>query len=328
MDHIEPDELAVLALDGHLPDGVARSHLDECVECLAEYESLARTVALARGSADGAVEAPSPAVWAAIHSELGLAPELAGDPLASVRPSSAASGPRAAAPPARPVSAAQAPVIPSGPAPVFSPEPSPTGAAEAAGTIDTTEATGGATGTTEATVTSLGDVASRRHRRNGGGGTGAGADARRTRRWVPIVAAAAVGGVLVGVALGAAAGGFGLFGSTDPTSVVASAQLDAFPGWSATGEALLEQGDDGVRSIVVELDAPVPAGDVREVWLIRSDASGLVSLGLLDGSSGRFAVPDGIDLEEFTLVDVSAEPVDGDPAHSGDSIVRGELRTT
>ena len=72
----------------------------------------------------------------------------------------------------------------------------------------------------------------------------------------------------------------------------------------------------------------VPAGDVREVWLIRSDASGLVSLGLLEGDSGRFVVPDGIDLDEFTLVDVSAEPVDGDPAHSGDSIVRGELSET
>ena len=80
-----------------------------------------------------------------------------------------------------------------------------------------------------------------------------------------------------------------------------------------------------MRSLVVDLDAEVPATDVREVWLIRSDASGLVSLGLLEGASGRFVVPDGIDLDEFTLVDVSAEPVDGDPAHSGDSIVRGEL---
>ena len=83
-----------------------------------------------------------------------------------------------------------------------------------------------------------------------------------------------------------------------------------------------------MRTIVVDLDAPVPSGDVREVWLIRSDASGLVSLGLLDGSTGRFVVPDGIDVDEFNLVDVSAEPVDGDPAHSGDSIVRGELSAT
>ncbi|WP_203230682.1 anti-sigma factor, partial [Agromyces humi] len=144
-------------------------------------------------------------------------------------------------------------------------------------------------------------------------------------RWWPVAAAAAAVGIVAGIAIGVgASGGFG----SRPASqtIVATASLDAFPGWSATGSAQLEEGDDGVRSIVVDLDAEVPATDVREVWLIRSDASGLVSLGLLEGASGRFVVPDGIDLDEFTLVDVSAEPVDGDPAHSGDSIVRGELR--
>jgi len=32
-----------------------------------------------------------------------------------------------------------------------------------------------------------------------------------------------------------------------------------------------------------------------------------------------------VDLKNYVLVDVSQEPVDGDPNHSGDSIVRGEL---
>jgi anti-sigma-K factor RskA len=112
-------------------------------------------------------------------------------------------------------------------------------------------------------------------------------------------------------------------------TVLADADLLPFPGWpDATGRATVEEDADGVRSIVVDMDAVVPSGDVREVWLIRSDASGLVSLGLLDGDTGRFPVPAGIDLAEFSLVDVSAEPVDGDPAHSGDSIVRGELVRT
>ena len=34
-----------------------------------------------------------------------------------------------------------------------------------------------------------------------------------------------------------------------------------------------------------------------------------------------------IDLAEFVLVDISAEPEDGAPEHSGDSIVRGELQS-
>jgi hypothetical protein len=36
-------------------------------------------------------------------------------------------------------------------------------------------------------------------------------------------------------------------------------------------------------------------------------------------------VPAGIDTGEYDLVDISEEPYDGDPTHSGDSIVRGQL---
>lgn len=264
MDHIEPDELAVLALDGREPDDAVRAHLAECAECRAEYGALARTAALGRaGVPEGELEAPPPSVWAGIHAELGLAPELAGDPLAVGRE---------AATPA-------APAVPPEPA-VEPAEPRP-----------------------------VAELSSRR------------------RLWWPIAVAAAAGGILVGVGIGVAIGGLGGTESTPgPAVVLASADLAAFPGWDdATGHATVEEDADGVRSIVVDLEASVPQGDVSEVWLIRSDASGLVSLGLLDGGSGRFVLPAGIDLAEFTLVDVSAEPVDGDPAHSGDSIVRGEL---
>ena len=48
--------------------------------------------------------------------------------------------------------------------------------------------------------------------------------------------------------------------------------------------------------------------------------------GVLDGTDGVFAVPDDVDLAEYPLVDVSQEPFDDDPEHSGDSIVRGPLR--
>jgi anti-sigma-K factor RskA len=63
------------------------------------------------------------------------------------------------------------------------------------------------------------------------------------------------------------------------------------------------------------------------VWLIAADGTGLVSIGYLDGSEGIFEVPSGVDLAKYSLVDVSAEPDNGDTTHSGNSIVRGELRT-
>jgi hypothetical protein len=50
-----------------------------------------------------------------------------------------------------------------------------------------------------------------------------------------------------------------------------------------------------------------------------------VSLGVLEGPEGTFPVPEGVDSREFSLVGVSAEPRDGDSAHSGEPIVRGPL---
>ncbi len=47
----------------------------------------------------------------------------------------------------------------------------------------------------------------------------------------------------------------------------------------------------------------------------------------LEGTEGRLPIPASVDLDDYAVVDVSAEPLDGDPTHSGDSIVRGILGT-
>ncbi|WP_104133332.1 anti-sigma factor [Cryobacterium sp. M91] len=141
------------------------------------------------------------------------------------------------------------------------------------------------------------------------------------RRWVPFAAAAGMIGLIGGIAIGVAS-----TAGPPPEQVVAEGALDALPGWAASGSVRVEQTADGRRSVVVDLDAPNPPGTgLREVWLLKADASGLVSIGFLDGSFGRFTIPASVDLAQYPLVDVSAEPADGDPAHSGDSIVRGEL---
>lgn len=145
-----------------------------------------------------------------------------------------------------------------------------------------------------------------------------GAPGRRSRgRW--LLAAAA------GLVVGAVGGGAVVASVQRPAeTVVAQARLDALPGWAASGDAWLEEGADGRRTLVVRV-SPTAEDGFRAVWLLDQDATRLVSLGALDGDEGRFAVPPGLDLDEFPVVDVSAEPFDGDPAHSGDSIVRGAL---
>ena len=110
---------------------------------------------------------------------------------------------------------------------------------------------------------------------------------------------------------------------------VETATLRAFPDWpDARGTAVLEVSGSGARTLHVSLSSVrVRSGDAIELWLIDPDASRLVSLGDVGGSGGDVTVPRGIDLSHYSTVDVSAEPPDGNPAHSGNSIVRGPLRT-
>jgi anti-sigma-K factor RskA len=75
------------------------------------------------------------------------------------------------------------------------------------------------------------------------------------------------------------------------------------------------------------MPARAPGGGFYEVWLLDRSAKRLVALGLLGPSeSGSFRLPPDLDLGRYPLVDVSVEPDDGNPAHSGVSAVRGDLR--
>lgn len=148
--------------------------------------------------------------------------------------------------------------------------------------------------------------------------------AERRARWgkpVALVSLAAAVALLVGVPVGLA-----LFGGSD-TETVAIAELELLDGQTGTpvsAEILSVDGD-----LVIEVDAPTSVGDDEflELWLLSvdgGDVADLESLGRLDGSD-RYDVPDDIDLEQFSVVDISIELDDGDDDHSGNSVVRGEL---
>ena len=83
---------------------------------------------------------------------------------------------------------------------------------------------------------------------------------------------------------------------------------------------------DGHQRLRVELaERPDAEDGYLEVWLLRPDVSGMVTLGVLDAESGEFPLPAGLDLEEYAVVDISREHMDGDPGHGGDSLVRGQV---
>ncbi|WP_024368499.1 anti-sigma factor domain-containing protein [Arthrobacter sp. TB 26] len=105
---------------------------------------------------------------------------------------------------------------------------------------------------------------------------------------------------------------------------LAQAKLAPVDQHSATGSARVVEAKDGQRALEVRVDKNEARG-YQEVWLIAPDLSRLVSLGVMTSESGTFSVPAGLDLGEYPIVDVSDEPVDGNPAHSSVSIVRGTL---
>ncbi len=120
--------------------------------------------------------------------------------------------------------------------------------------------------------------------------------------------------------------------STDASDVVAQADIsnDELPvPLDGSGTALLrQQGDD----LFLELELPdlgaAGAEEIYEVWMIDSGIEGMISLGGLgaaDDDTVRIDLPDNIDHTRFPIVDISVEPLDGDPTHSGQSVLRGVL---
>lgn len=136
---------------------------------------------------------------------------------------------------------------------------------------------------------------------------------RRPGPWLAATAAA----VLV------AFGGIWALNRPQPQQL-AAAQLEPLPQHSAAGSAKVVAAPDGSRNLQVTLDKDEARG-YQEVWLIAPDLSRLVSLGVMNSTSGTFQVPAGLDLSQYPVVDVSDEPVDGNPAHSSVSIARGTL---
>ena len=155
---------------------------------------------------------------------------------------------------------------------------------------------------------------------------------RRRHIWaLPALAAAAIVLVMVGAVAIVGSG-------SDPTTV-ATAELEFDPaafdpaGQDAAATAVLLD-DDGDEVLEID-DESLPfeseANASLELWMIRVDDGeivDMVSLGDIEPDGARdYAVPPGYDPAVYSVVDISIEPHDGDPTHSGRSILRGVLGT-
>jgi len=145
---------------------------------------------------------------------------------------------------------------------------------------------------------------------------------RRRNRWVAPIAAA-----VVGIALGAGAvivvqnrEGAVTIDATAPLTPVQGGPLPPNDGQLGTAELVTARAGQQIRVDASSL--PAAATSAYEVWLFGDDGR-MVSLGTLADGSGSFTVPAGIDTNQYRTVDISDEPPDGNPAHSGISLVRG-----
>jgi len=140
---------------------------------------------------------------------------------------------------------------------------------------------------------------------------------RRTAAWAAaLVAASLVVGLLTGRAI---------WGTTEGGQVaqVALATLDTR---RTEGEATLVRAASGL-DLQVSTDTALDAGDgYLEVWLINADGKRMVSVGVLrPGETGTFPISQALIDQGYVVVDISKEQFDDKPAHSGDSLLRGQL---
>lgn len=154
-------------------------------------------------------------------------------------------------------------------------------------------------------------------------------DGRRSRGpgWsglaVAAVASAVIGGAVVWSAVDR-----GGAGEVSNEQFVAQAVLAPLPDKPVTspGQATVLDSADGQ---VVRVDArSLPVSDgFYEVWLLDEGLTKLVALGALPaGSVGTFTIPPGLSVADYPVVDISLESNDGDPSHSKNSLMRGELK--
>ena len=86
------------------------------------------------------------------------------------------------------------------------------------------------------------------------------------------------------------------------------------------------RGRDG-QELSVRVTTPAPTDAFEELWLLDADGRGMISVGIVPSNGqATFPLPSVGELAGYTVVDISLEPFDGNPAHSHNSILRGTLR--
>ncbi|MFJ4809515.1 anti-sigma factor [Streptomyces longwoodensis] len=320
MKHADDESLALMAM-GDTPSPDAADHLRHCARCTRELEAFRHVVATARTPLPGEDELLTPPadLWDAIADELGLAPGTGtpgtpgtpgGEPSArgaadaGPRPATADAGPR-------PATAESAPPMPGT-------ERARSSAGHAQQSVEQgskpapSAAPGGPGGMPNTGRPNSGSTDPQTPPR----------PVRRPRRLARFSVALAACAALFGAGAGSAVTWWVTHDDTSSTTADDGRRLDSLQPRSA-GYARLA-GSNARRTLDITVKGLPKTSGYFEVWLMDRSHTKLVSMGVL-GPDGHavLPVPDTIDLKEYSVVDVSVQPYNGKPDHSGDSVVRG-----
>lgn len=155
-----------------------------------------------------------------------------------------------------------------------------------------------------------------------------------SRKWAGWYVVVGVAAALIAVVIGI---GILLSANDEAGKVLATATLvhdpvsfDSLGDNTSSGASLISH-DDKLTIEIVDSRLPDPGeGADLEVWLIQPDDEDnvvdLVSLGVVDpDDSCVLEIASSHDPAVYYVVDISIEPQDGDPSHSGRTILRGPL---
>jgi anti-sigma-K factor RskA len=148
---------------------------------------------------------------------------------------------------------------------------------------------------------------------------GFGGDGLRLRPATVLAATVLIAGA--GLAAGLVIGG----GDEEPVTPAGPAiALEPLGEDAAPASGSFELGGEGAALRVSGLP-PNAESEFYELWLLNAPDD-LVSLGSFrvpESGEAEIQVPVPVEPDRFAFVDVSVEDVDGDPGHSGDSVLRG-----
>ncbi|PWJ27374.1 anti-sigma-K factor rskA [Branchiibius hedensis] len=146
----------------------------------------------------------------------------------------------------------------------------------------------------------------------------------KRRSW-PRRLAVAAAVAAVGVVIGLGAGRL-FWGDTPGSTTVSQVALDALDTGQQGGSAQLIDSRSGM-ALRIDTTKPLDAGSgYLQVWLLNTDGKRMVPVGVLRGEGVEtFPMSASLVKSGYLIVDISQEQYDNNPAHSGDSLLRGKL---